>query len=155
MSVGSSSLQDPGVQESASSSREIRQPADRDQTRGHRPAAEHLPHAGSVSVHSFPSLTLFSNHFLMQGLCFLDISEQECRVTVWMNFLSFDSSVHFLFNSDLSVNSLSFTHPHFSLHSGYDTQTNPVWWGCGSIRFTQKIMSSRGLPLSHTVCQST
>lgn len=43
-------LQDPGLQESAPGGRKIRQPADRNQTGGHRAAAEHFPDAGSVSV---------------------------------------------------------------------------------------------------------
>lgn len=43
-------LQDPGLQEGAPGGRKIRQPADRNQTGGHRAAAEHFPDAGSVSV---------------------------------------------------------------------------------------------------------
>lgn len=48
-------LQDPGLQESAPGGRKIRQPADRNQTGGHRAAAEHFPDAGSVFVLFFLS----------------------------------------------------------------------------------------------------
>lgn len=50
MLMASCVLQDPGLQESAPGGRKIRQPADRNQTGGHRAAAEHFPDAGSVSV---------------------------------------------------------------------------------------------------------
>lgn len=54
-------LQDPGVQESTAGGWETHQPANRDQTCGHRPTAEHLSHAGSVSAfqfcHNCPTVT--------------------------------------------------------------------------------------------------
>lgn len=63
--VGLAFLQDPGFQESTVGGWEIHQPANRDQTCGHRPTAEHLSHAGLVSVFQF------SHNCSMMTQCFL------------------------------------------------------------------------------------
>lgn len=75
-------LQDPGLQESAPGGRKIRQPADRNQTGGHRAAAEHFPDAGSVSV---VCLILYLSKNSCQARNLLTTS---CLGKVWLRNLS-------------------------------------------------------------------
>ena len=95
-----SSLQDPGVQESASSGREICQPANRDQTCGHRPAAEHLHHAGWVTVHSV-LLHTSQITFEWEGSIF-----RHPRLRVWCYCMN--DSLPFFFWLICSLSDLSF-----------------------------------------------
>lgn len=92
------SPQDPWVQESTSCGGQIRQPANRDKTCGHRPAAQHLPDAGLESPHT--RIESCSN------------IKCDYAVLYWKIGRSFQPSAHF--PSFLSLNSVSHLSSHLS-----------------------------------------